>query len=79
MSNWGKNAPRRSVILQMPVTDRTVATETFNETMERVEKSLLLKALEANQWHRENAANSIGLPQRTFYRKLKRHNIIRQK
>jgi len=63
----------------MPVMDYADQSETFHETMDRVEKALLLKSLESNQWHRENAAKSIGMPQRTFYRKIKRHNLIRHK
>jgi len=53
--------------------------ETFQIAMERTEKRLLLRALEANQWHRENAAKSIGLAPRTFYRKIKRHGLVRHK
>jgi len=54
-------------------------SETFHEMMDRIEKALLLKSLESNQWHRENAAKSIGLAPRTFYRKIKRHNLVRHK
>jgi len=53
--------------------------ETFQIAMERTEKRLLVRALEANQWHRENAAKSLGLAPRTFYRKIKRHGLVRHK
>ncbi|MGD9975096.1 MAG: sigma-54 interaction domain-containing protein [Desulfatirhabdiaceae bacterium] len=56
-----------------------MGSEKFSETMDRVEKGLLLSALESNQWHREAAAKSIGLAPRTFYRKIKQHCLIRQK
>jgi DNA-binding NtrC family response regulator len=51
----------------------------YQAAMENFERSLFSKALEQNQWHREEAAQTLGLPLRTFYRKmnrlgLKRHN-----
>jgi PAS domain S-box-containing protein len=51
----------------------------FNTAMAGFEKQLLTSALEKHQWRRDEAARSIGLPLRTFYRKLKRHNLIRHK
>ena len=36
------------------------------------EKKLISRALEQNRWHREKAAASLGLPRRTFFRKLKK-------
>jgi DNA-binding NtrC family response regulator len=56
-----------------------IRSETFGEAMELAEKGLLLRALESNQWHREAAAKSIGLAPRTFYRKIKQHDLIRHK
>lgn len=56
-----------------------IRSETFREAMDRAEKGFLLRTLEANQWHRKAAAKRIGLPPRTFYRKLKQHGLIRQK
>jgi PAS domain S-box-containing protein len=57
---------------------RGIRSETFSEAMDRVERGLLLSALESNRWHREAAAKSIGLAPRTFYRKIKYHGLIRQ-
>ncbi len=55
------------------------ADESFHSAMARCEKHLLLKVLENNQWQREVAARALGLPLRTFYRKLKRYGLIRHK
>jgi PAS domain S-box-containing protein len=42
------------------------------------EKSLFLASLENHRWHRQKAAASLGLPLRTFYRKMKSLGITRQ-
>ncbi len=42
----------------------------YRSYMEEIEKQIILKALEQHQWHREKAALSLGLPRRTFFRKL---------
>jgi transcriptional regulator with PAS, ATPase and Fis domain len=39
--------------------------------MQEFEKRLIVRALEQNIWHREKAAQSLKIPRRTFYRKLK--------
>ncbi len=49
----------------------------YQAAMENFEKNLFSKALEHNQWHREKAAQTLGLPVRTFYRKMKRLGLIR--
>jgi PAS domain S-box-containing protein len=50
----------------------------YQNTMDEFEKKLLQLTLENNQWHRENSARKLGLPPRTFYRKLKKYNLSRQ-
>ena len=42
----------------------------YKTSMEKFERKLFLHALEKHQWHRERAAASLGLPRRTFFRKL---------
>ncbi len=49
----------------------------YQAAMENFEKNLFSKALEHNQWHREKAAQTLGLPVRTFYRKMKRLGLTR--
>ncbi|BBO85950.1 hypothetical protein DSCO28_65160 [Desulfosarcina ovata subsp. sediminis] len=44
----------------------------YQAAVDGFEKSLFLKALEQHRWHREKAAASLGLPRRTFFRKLKK-------
>jgi transcriptional regulator with PAS, ATPase and Fis domain len=43
----------------------------FHCALKGFEKRLILKALEYNQWHKAKAASHLGLPRRTFFRKLK--------
>jgi DNA-binding NtrC family response regulator len=51
----------------------------YQAAMENFEKNLFVEALEHNQWHREKAARALGLPLRTFYRKMKRLGLVRRK
>ena len=53
--------------------------QTFQAALENFEKKLITHALEQNRWHREKTAASLGLPHRTFFRKMKRYGLIRQK
>jgi transcriptional regulator of acetoin/glycerol metabolism len=39
------------------------------------EKERILSALRACNWNRVKAAHMLGLPRRTFYRRLKEHGI----
>lgn len=48
----------------------------YREAMESYEKKLIVQALHQNQWHREKAAASLGIPRRTFFRKLKNFELI---
>jgi len=43
----------------------------FHSAVEDFEKGIILKGLEYNQWHKAKAASTLGLPRRTFFRKLK--------
>ena len=49
----------------------------YHKALEDFERSLFSKALNQNQWHREKAAKTLGLPLRTFYRKMKRLGLNR--
>jgi len=57
---------------------KRAAGESYQNTMDEFEKKLLQLTLENNQWHRENSARKLGLPPRTFYRKLKKYSLSRQ-
>ncbi len=40
------------------------------------EKQRILEALETSGWNRAKAARALGMPRRTFYRRLKEHDIL---
>lgn len=45
-------------------------SQDFQLAMRNFEKKLILKALEKSNWHKANAASLLGLPRRTFFRKI---------
>ena len=47
----------------------------YKTLLEKFEKKLFLHVLEKHKWHRERAAASLGLPRRTFFRKLAKAGI----
>jgi DNA-binding NtrC family response regulator len=51
------------------------APQDFKSALEDFEKQLILNALERHCWHREKAAQSLQIPRRTFFRKLKKLGI----
>ncbi len=48
----------------------------FRNSVRELEKKLIRRALEKTQWHKANAANLLGLPRRTFFRKLKDYGLL---
>jgi len=40
------------------------------------ERRRILEALDKNGWNRARAARALGMPRRTFYRRLKQHDIL---
>ncbi|MBC2717084.1 MAG: sigma 54-interacting transcriptional regulator [Desulfobacteraceae bacterium] len=55
------------------------SSQSFQLAMANFEKKLITTALDKNRWHREKTAEGLGLPSRTFYRKLKKFGLIRPK
>ncbi len=53
--------------------------DAYRVAMAHFEKSLFIKALERHRWHRADAARTLGLPLRTFYRKMNRLGLSRRK
>ncbi|MCP4120511.1 MAG: hypothetical protein GY751_02020 [Bacteroidetes bacterium] len=47
----------------------------MKEATETLEKKMIQEVLEHNNWHREKAALSLGIPRMSLYRKLKKYNI----
>jgi transcriptional regulator of acetoin/glycerol metabolism len=40
------------------------------------ERRRILDALEAHNWNRARAAQELGMPRRTFYRRLREYSIL---
>ena len=52
------------------------ATQSLAEAVKAFEKEKILEALNLYGWNRSQAAASLGVPERTFYRKMKSHGMI---
>ena len=52
-----------------------VAGQGLKQTMEQVEKQVILTSLEQNQWRRNHTAAALGITPRTLYRKMQHHRI----
>jgi transcriptional regulator with GAF, ATPase, and Fis domain len=46
------------------------------DDFQKDEKQRILEALEAHNWNRVRAAKALGIPRRTFYRRLKQYDIL---
>jgi transcriptional regulator with GAF, ATPase, and Fis domain/tRNA A-37 threonylcarbamoyl transferase component Bud32 len=55
--------------------ERPSQIESLGEFRES-ERRRILAALEANGWNRARAAKALGMPRRTFYRRLQDHSIL---
>jgi DNA-binding NtrC family response regulator len=49
--------------------------ENYDE-FQKAERRKILSALEAHGWNRARAAKALGMPRRTFYRRLQEHQIL---
>jgi len=58
-----------------PVFELPEEPQDLKSSMHAFEKQVILRALEKNRWHREKAAQSLNIPRRTFFRKLKNLGI----
>lgn len=47
----------------------------FKTAVQSLEKRLIRNALEKTQWHKANAAELLGLPRRTLFRKIKEYGL----
>ncbi|MCP4351243.1 MAG: AAA family ATPase [Desulfobacterales bacterium] len=68
--------PEEPRVLPVPETVFGAENLSYQAAMEMYEKKLIQTALEQNQWHREKAAASLGMSRRTFFRKLKKLDLI---
>ncbi|MFP6685517.1 MAG: helix-turn-helix domain-containing protein, partial [Polyangiaceae bacterium] len=67
--------PRGSAIPHRPLHGVAPPSGTTVQSREEREKDEILQALEANAWNRAQAAKDLGIPRRTFYRRLKKYDI----
>lgn len=51
------------------------ANVSLTETRERAEKACIITALDANDWHRGNTAQTLGMDKATLWRKMKKYTI----
>ncbi len=63
------------VVPTAPTAPAEPPPQTF-EDFKDAEKQKILAALEANDWNRAKTARALGIPRRTFYRRLKEHDIL---
>ena len=60
-----------------PLKDKEVGSgKNSNATVAVMEKKMIIDALEQNQWNRQRAAKQLDINIRSFYRKLKKYDII---
>jgi DNA-binding NtrC family response regulator len=66
-----------------PLIKNTAISDSNNTTLhaalENFEKDMIIRTLDLNRWHREKTASSLGLPPRTFFRKMQKYGLTRQK
>ncbi|MCG8531740.1 MAG: sigma 54-interacting transcriptional regulator [Desulfovibrionales bacterium] len=74
LSDFGIQTPKGSHSLEETL-EGVESFETLAETMSAVERSLMLKALEKNQWKKGQTAKYLGLNMRTMQRKLKKYSL----
>jgi PAS domain S-box-containing protein len=55
--------------------DLTIKRIDLFSTVEDHEKSLIIKALNENQWHKDRTASALGISRRTLFRKLKNYKL----
>ena len=64
-------------LLQHGTHNRHFSKGTLNEQMDHVERSILLTALEANQYNCKRTADFLGIHRSTLYKKMDHHGISR--
>jgi len=67
--------PPQSPSGAIAVSDSTAALP-LTDAASRFEKQLILSALNHCRWHREKAAEKLGISRRTLYRKMMSHGLI---
>jgi transcriptional regulator of acetoin/glycerol metabolism len=50
--------------------------DNLNQSVGKHEKEQIMKVLQANNWHRLNAATQLGMSRSTLFRKIKKYGLI---
>ena len=61
----------------LPLKDSDADAE-CGKSLEEVERGVILDALERHHWHVVSAANAIGVPKTTMYRRIREFNLQRR-
>jgi serine/threonine-protein kinase PknK len=67
--------PRQTSVADVPLAPDGTRKVVSLEAHKTDERERILEALQAASWNRVKAAKLVGLPRRTFYRRLKEYNI----
>jgi serine/threonine-protein kinase PknK len=67
--------PAERGTVPLPVTSQDHARPTSLDAAKEEERSRIVEALNASNWNRAKAAKLIGMPRRTFYRRLRKYGI----
>ncbi len=61
------------------ISDSVADSEVIDENLsiQKIEKDLIIKALERHKGKRKNAAKELGISERTLYRKIKEYDIVK--
>jgi PAS domain S-box-containing protein len=68
LENYSEDNPLAGVVSEIEMAD-------FKTAVQELEKRLINKALEKTQWHKANAAEILGMPRRTLFRKIKEYGL----
>ena len=52
------------------------AVSPLHKAVETLERELILRALEQEHWHRKHAAQALGIPRKTLFRKMKKYDLL---
>jgi DNA-binding NtrC family response regulator len=47
----------------------------YHAALEAFEKHLIVRALDRYNWHRTNAAEALGIPRKSLYRKMQKYGL----
>ncbi|MGN0963331.1 MAG: helix-turn-helix domain-containing protein, partial [Clostridia bacterium] len=70
---------REKMLNEKTIIKKNVTAQiTLQEALDRLEKEMILQALEDNQWNISRSARQLGILRQNLQQKIKRHKIIRE-